>query len=486
MIKSLLGQSISLDMSGKLLVVVALKKTKLIIITRKHTGERPFPCHCGKAFSRLDNLRQHAATVHADHAALNEAMLNSLAPVHASLSQKAGKEQRKRGEIVEVPKNAVERPRHNEFRTGRGGTQQPGSEFGEFPPPGWDDRPRTGYAQPYPFPEQGQAPDNGGPSRRPPSSGYAAYPYGYDQNRPNTGGGPPPPGPDGQHAMPYPYRPVSSSGRELPVPGHYSESEPPNSAHGPPQSPMYPPVPPNQWSSSPPHSATYGQQPHESVYPPQPSAEGYYDHQQQQHQQHYGPPPPGSSSGSYAYPGGYYPPGQGGVAPHAQGQYAPYPYPGNAPPDSPFQYSAPNADQQQYPYGPAGAAYSGDRKRRADEEAGDDARKHARPASAVPQNLNDAIRDDGHADPLWLPPATERRSSLAISALLGSPTLPSRPRPAGDASGVPSATEGATYPPQPYPYHPASHDAGGETANSSVSATPVKDENGRTKSEVTA
>ncbi|PWN28966.1 hypothetical protein BDZ90DRAFT_135486 [Jaminaea rosea] len=25
---------------------------------RKHTGERPFQCHCGKAFSRLDNLRQ--------------------------------------------------------------------------------------------------------------------------------------------------------------------------------------------------------------------------------------------------------------------------------------------------------------------------------------------------------------------------------------------------------------------------------------------
>ncbi|KZO89746.1 hypothetical protein CALVIDRAFT_491428, partial [Calocera viscosa TUFC12733] len=29
---------------------------------RKHTGERPFKCHCGKQFSRLDNLRQHAHT----------------------------------------------------------------------------------------------------------------------------------------------------------------------------------------------------------------------------------------------------------------------------------------------------------------------------------------------------------------------------------------------------------------------------------------
>lgn len=33
-------------------------------IGRKHTGERPFQCHCSRRFSRLDNLRQHAQTVH--------------------------------------------------------------------------------------------------------------------------------------------------------------------------------------------------------------------------------------------------------------------------------------------------------------------------------------------------------------------------------------------------------------------------------------
>lgn len=32
---------------------------------RKHTGERPFHCDCGRNFSRLDNLRQHMTTVHA-------------------------------------------------------------------------------------------------------------------------------------------------------------------------------------------------------------------------------------------------------------------------------------------------------------------------------------------------------------------------------------------------------------------------------------
>ncbi|KAK9471752.1 uncharacterized protein V1510DRAFT_419531 [Dipodascopsis tothii] len=51
---------------------------------RKHTGERPFKCHCQRTFSRLDNLRQHAHTVHA-----NEAIVPTTFPYHprsASLS----------------------------------------------------------------------------------------------------------------------------------------------------------------------------------------------------------------------------------------------------------------------------------------------------------------------------------------------------------------------------------------------------------------
>lgn len=53
---------------------------------RKHTGERPFQCHCLKNFSRLDNLRQHCQTVHEDKPVLNEKLLQKLASIHSSMS----------------------------------------------------------------------------------------------------------------------------------------------------------------------------------------------------------------------------------------------------------------------------------------------------------------------------------------------------------------------------------------------------------------
>lgn len=45
-------------------VATWVRKTEIIDRSRKHTGERPFQCHCARRFSRLDNLRQHAQTVH--------------------------------------------------------------------------------------------------------------------------------------------------------------------------------------------------------------------------------------------------------------------------------------------------------------------------------------------------------------------------------------------------------------------------------------
>jgi len=56
------GVSILLGTSGTVYLFSAgLARTD---ICRKHTGERPFQCHCSRRFSRLDNLRQHAQTVH--------------------------------------------------------------------------------------------------------------------------------------------------------------------------------------------------------------------------------------------------------------------------------------------------------------------------------------------------------------------------------------------------------------------------------------
>ncbi|SPO34974.1 uncharacterized protein PSFLO_00445 [Pseudozyma flocculosa] len=67
---------------------------------RKHTGERPFRCHCGKAFSRLDNLRQHAQTVHADTPDRNETMMQELTALHTSLAQSAAQMQHAKAQVL--------------------------------------------------------------------------------------------------------------------------------------------------------------------------------------------------------------------------------------------------------------------------------------------------------------------------------------------------------------------------------------------------
>ncbi|KAH9857403.1 hypothetical protein C2E23DRAFT_865262 [Lenzites betulinus] len=74
---------------------------------RKHTGERPFTCHCGKQFSRLDNLRQHAQTVHADKQDQNERMMQDLTTLHASMTaaSKGGPARTKRGQAAVGPSN---------------------------------------------------------------------------------------------------------------------------------------------------------------------------------------------------------------------------------------------------------------------------------------------------------------------------------------------------------------------------------------------
>ncbi|KAI0066373.1 hypothetical protein BV25DRAFT_1797119, partial [Artomyces pyxidatus] len=73
---------------------------------RKHTGERPFTCHCGKQFSRLDNLRQHAQTVHADKQDQNERMMRELTSLHASMAA-ANKATQSRGKRGQAAANAA-------------------------------------------------------------------------------------------------------------------------------------------------------------------------------------------------------------------------------------------------------------------------------------------------------------------------------------------------------------------------------------------
>ncbi|KAH8100403.1 hypothetical protein BXZ70DRAFT_893721, partial [Cristinia sonorae] len=65
---------------------VSTFRTDVVHRCRKHTGERPFTCHCSKQFSRLDNLRQHAQTVHADKQEQNERMMHELTSLHASMT----------------------------------------------------------------------------------------------------------------------------------------------------------------------------------------------------------------------------------------------------------------------------------------------------------------------------------------------------------------------------------------------------------------
>lgn len=67
---------------------------------RKHTGERPFRCHCGKAFSRLDNLRQHAQTVHADEQERNEIMMQELTTLHSNLAASAAQSQVQHAQVL--------------------------------------------------------------------------------------------------------------------------------------------------------------------------------------------------------------------------------------------------------------------------------------------------------------------------------------------------------------------------------------------------
>ncbi|VDB85187.1 unnamed protein product [Peniophora sp. CBMAI 1063] len=127
---------------------------------RKHTGERPFTCHCGKQFSRLDNLRQHAQTVHADKAEQNERMMRDLTSLHASMAA-ANKASQQRGKRAAAAAAAAavnggnsrvkqeEEPLPQLYRPGTAATGY--ESFSQWQQPPQADMDRPNRTQPSPF-----------------------------------------------------------------------------------------------------------------------------------------------------------------------------------------------------------------------------------------------------------------------------------------------------------------------------------------------
>ncbi|EGU12528.1 putative RNA polymerase II transcription factor [Rhodotorula toruloides ATCC 204091] len=96
---------------------------------RKHTGERPFQCHCGRTFSRLDNVRQHASTVHADQQEKNQETIAHLVSLHNQLSASTVAKQKEAGMIVH-DQNVEPRPRKKPAETTAGGEAKPKKSAG--------------------------------------------------------------------------------------------------------------------------------------------------------------------------------------------------------------------------------------------------------------------------------------------------------------------------------------------------------------------
>lgn len=434
-------------------------------------------------------------------------MLDSLAPVHSTLSARATREQRKRGEIVEVPKNAVERPRHSvDPRGSKEASEAPSTAItaAAYPPyteeetgAAWAQgstraRASTGGGYDYPsfqtptdtqsvVAESSALTSGEGPGRRPGSSaGYPTYPTYFDgptHPRPLTSETGPP------KLLGYPYRSLSAQSHPT-TGGHYAESEPPGSGHSnpppnPPESPMYtappPPVPQPNWSSPPPTNH-YSSHQHEqrSFYHPTPTATpdgfSYAEHNHPA----YGPPPPGSSGSAYGYPTptattGYYghtgssqytPVATPTTTNHPSG-YSVSSVPSTYKTESPYGYPPPNSNSTAPLLPPAALpstseTYQYPPKRRLEEDtdssgpnsSGYNTRKIPRSSLSLGLNNNQPIRAlqepaGGDDDALWFPPTTERRSSLAISALLGSPQADNnhKPRMPWDGGSVTNAPE---------------------------------------------
>ncbi|EMR08408.1 hypothetical protein PNEG_03244 [Pneumocystis murina B123] len=88
---------------------------------RKHTGERPFKCYCGRTFSRLDNLRQHAQTIHTNEVINSPYSLssNSLHTLTYKTRQSAAKNDSKQSEMATYKQNVETLEKNQETYTAK-------------------------------------------------------------------------------------------------------------------------------------------------------------------------------------------------------------------------------------------------------------------------------------------------------------------------------------------------------------------------------
>ncbi|KAG8934415.1 rRNA-binding ribosome biosynthesis protein rpf2 [Tulasnella sp. 417] len=207
---------------------------------RKHTGERPFACHCGKQFSRLDNLRQHAQTVHSDKHTENEIMMRELTTLHTQLAARSTK--------VNRETQAEKRRASNNAAASAGmaaGDARPGTSTGyegqgQYPPPAIPGP--LGVGMPYhhqmpQYPPPPPSPYGGLPptGHYPPSQEYSGYypPHGAAVTAPQQYSGyspqypPPYPSAHGVRYAPYPAPayPTSASGPYNPSSAGYADGQ---------------------------------------------------------------------------------------------------------------------------------------------------------------------------------------------------------------------------------------------------------------------
>ncbi|GAA5976991.1 hypothetical protein JCM11641_002218 [Rhodosporidiobolus odoratus] len=273
---------------------------------RKHTGERPFKCHCGRTFSRLDNVRQHAATVHAEQVTRNANTIAELVALHNQLSASTMTKQREAGMIVQDPnpENRSKKRKEADGDTAKKKAAAAPKKKGQAAERKAREQAEQAAQVEQDRLQQAAAMGQGGYGA-PPHHG-SMYPYGYM-------GAPPPPTLSGAPPYPGAPAPMQSYPYGAPPPNPYGYPNP-----APQQPNMYPP-PPNAGMYGAPAPTQgmehlYGGYAPQSTATPPPNSSAFYPNQPPQYPPHSNsprarPPPVATqhdmrqpAPGSLAYP----------------------------------------------------------------------------------------------------------------------------------------------------------------------------------------